>query len=247
MLAHFLMGLAYFVMIAIIVFYVLSCVFISGRFEKRMTVQENDLVTKHYEEIQNVYQTMRAWRHDYKNHIQVMRAFLELGNIEELSDYLDELANDLETIDTFVKTGNVVVDAVISSKLAMCKTKNIPCDSTIQMPDNCNINDVDLCIIISNLLDNAIEACEKIEEKEDRFVRLYIGTFKEQFYINVTNAMNGPSVKKGNKFVTSKGENHGFGLGRIDKTVNKYSGYVNRQEDVDVFSTEIMIPLVSEY
>lgn len=211
--------------------------------DKRIAEYQNDLITKHCEEVQNIYKTMRGWRHDYKNHIQVMRASLEMGNLTELGNYLGELTVDLNTVDTVIKTGNVMADAILNSKLALCKTKNIPYEVTASIPDTCDISDVEICVIIGNLLDNAMEACEKIEDKAQRFIRVYIGVFKQQLYINVTNSMAGVPVKSGKAYKSSKGENHGFGLMRVDRIADKYSGFVNRQFEDGVFGTEIMLPL----
>lgn len=213
--------------------------------DRRIAQYQNDLITKHCEEVQNIYKTMRGWRHDYKNHIQVMKASLALGNLKELEAYLGDLTVDLNTVDTVVKTGNVMADAILNSKLALFKTKNIPYEVTASIPEKCAVNDVDLCVIIGNLLDNACEACERMNSDGERFVRVYIGVFKEQLYINVTNAMKGTPQKRGKTFKSSKGENHGFGLGRVDNVTAKYGGFVNRQFEDGVFGTEIMLPLIN--
>ncbi len=232
------------IIIAAAVILILTRRYIRSFTDKRIAEYQNDLITKHCEEVQNIYKTMRGWRHDYKNHIQVMKASLEMGNLAELSNYLGELSVDLNTVDRVVKTGNVMADAILNSKLALCKAKNIPYEVTASIPEECTVNDVELCVIIGNLLDNAMEANEKIEDKAQRFIRVYTGVFKEQLYINVTNAMTGTPVKKGKLYKSSKGENHGFGLMRVDSIADKYSGFVNRQFEDSVFGTEIMLPLV---
>lgn len=212
--------------------------------DRRIAEYQNDLITKHCEEVQNMYKTMRGWRHDYKNHIQAMSAALALGNLKKLEAYLGKLTYDLNTIDTVIKTGNVMADAILNSKLALFKAKNIPYEVTASIPEKCVVNDVDLCVIIGNLLDNACEACEKISETGTAFIRIYIGVFKEQLYISVTNAMSGVPKKRGKSLMSSKGENHGFGLMRVDSVAAKYDGFVNRQFEDGVFGTEIMLPLV---
>lgn len=211
--------------------------------DRKIAEYQHDLITKHCEEVQNIYKTMRGWRHDYRNHIATMQISLKQGNLAELENYLGILDVDLNTVDTVVKTGNVMADAILNSKLSLCKAKNIPTEVTAAIPKNCRVNDVDLCVIIGNLLDNAMEACLKIEKAEDRFIRVYIGIFKEQLYLNVTNSMIGTPTRKGKSFTSSKGENHGFGLMRVDRVAAKYSGYVNRQFEQGVFGTEIMMPI----
>ncbi len=111
---------------------------------------------------------MRGWRHDYRNHIQVMTASLKMNKLSELESYLNELNTDLNTVDTVVKTGNVMADAILNSKLSLCKTKNIPTEVTAVIADECAVSDVDLCVIIGNLLDNAMEACEKMNKNNEK-------------------------------------------------------------------------------
>ena len=209
--------------------------------EKRIADYQQELIEKHCEEVHNIYNIMRGWRHDYRNHISVMLAELKTGQLSELENYLQELTADLNTVDTVVKTGNVTVDAILNSKLSLAKTKDIKTDVTATVPET-DISDVELCVIIGNLLDNAMEACMKISDESLRFIRVYIGTFKEQFYISVTNAMTGEPKRIGKIYKTDKSGEHGFGLMRIDSIIKKYGGYLRREHDEGVFGTEIMIP-----
>ena len=99
-----------------------------------------------------------------------------------------------------------------------------------------------------NLLDNAIEACLRIEEPEKRFIRVYIGIMKQQLYISVTNSMGKKPEKTGGRFLSSKSgrdemARFGFGLMRIDVIAEQNGGYVNRQNEEGVFATEVMLPL----
>ncbi len=238
-----LIYVAYAALISVVAYAVVMIFHISGIFEERKKRQEYSLVVAHYEEITNIYQIMRGWRHDYKNHIQVMNALVEMNKINELQEYLKGLSGDLDSLYEFVRTGNVAVDAIISSKLNVCKIKSIYYETTLSLPTNCLITDIDLCIILSNLLDNATEACEKIDNTEDRYIKTTIGNLRGHLYISVINSIKEPPKKKGDVFVSTKGENHGFGLRRIDRTVQKYGGFVSRSFEENVFRTEIMIPL----
>ena len=104
------------------------------------------------------------------------------------------------------------------------------------------ISDVHLCAIIGNLLDNAIEACEKVPP-QNRFIRVYIGLFKEQLYISVTNSTEATRRKKLTELITTKKGEHGLGLRRVDKIVEQYDGYINRKNEPGVFATEIMLSM----
>jgi len=210
--------------------------------DKRISAYQNDLVEKHYEEVENMYRQMRGWRHDYKHHIQTMKAHLLMEQYQELDDYLSELDTDLTEVDTILRTGNVRIDAVLNSKLAVAKAKGIRVNAKATVPEQLKMKEVDLCVIIGNLLDNAMEACDKTEE-EKQFIRVYIEALKEQLYIYVSNSMADNVRKSGGQYLSTKRGSHGFGLMRIDRVVKKYNGYLNRQHEEGVFATEIMLPL----
>lgn len=205
---------------------------------------QNELVDKHYEEVETMYRKMRGWRHDYHNHIQVLKAHMEMKDYEEASCYLDMLNHDLSTVDTVIKTGNVMVDAILNSKLSMMKEKNIHVDVTAIVPSEVPFSGIDLSVLIGNLLDNAMEACVKQENEDNRFIRIYIDIVKKQLYIAITNSMDGRAKKAGMKYLSSKGVIHGFGLLRIDGIVRKYGGFINRQNEEGVFATEVMLPII---
>ena len=212
--------------------------------DKRITKYQNDLINKQYAEVENMYRTMRGWRHDYHNHIQTMKAYLQMNKIEELEQYLNNLDKDLTTVDTVIKTGNVMVDAILNSKISLAKSKDINVNAKAIVPKELKILEIDLCVIIGNLLDNAIEACMKLDNPYDRFIRVYVDIFKEQLYISVQNSNGGKIKKIGKTYYTTKESNsHGFGLIRVDNIVNKYNGYINRQNEEGVFATEVMLPL----
>ena len=210
--------------------------------DRRIAAYQNDLITKHCDEVDNIYRQMRGWRHDYHNHIQAMLAMTD--NPEELRKYLWMLNDDLTTVDTVLKTGNVMVDAILNSKLSLIKSKNIAVNAKATVPAELRISEIDLCAIIGNLLDNAMEACLRQDESEDRFIRVYIGILKQQLYICVTNSVGGEVKKVGKTYLSTKdSDSHGFGLMRIDHLADKYDGYVNRQNEEGAFATEVMLPL----
>lgn len=210
--------------------------------DRRIAAYQNDLITKHCDEVDNIYRQMRGWRHDYHNHIQAMLALTQ--NPEELRQYLWKLNDDLTAVDAVLKTGNVMVDAILNSKLSLIKSRNISVNAKASVPETLNVSEIDLCVIIGNLLDNAMEACLRQAEGENRFIRVYIGNIKQQLYICVTNSVGGQLRKTGKTYLSTKElGSHGFGLMRIDHLASKYGGYVNRQSEEGAFATEVMLPL----
>ena len=208
--------------------------------DKRISEFQSELISKQTEEIRNMYRQMQAWRHDYRNHIQNMKNRLE-GDQGELEKYLDELADDLTQADTSIQTGNVMANAVLGSKLSVAEQKGIKLNIKARIPQGVAMSDVELCSVLGNLIDNAMEACEKLP-CEERFMRVYIDKFKGQFYLSVQNSSPPVKFDKGS-FRTTKEGLHGFGLFRIDRIAKKYGGYVNRQYEEGVFATELLVPL----
>lgn len=213
---------------------------------RKNTSFQNKLVNRHYDEVETIYRKMRGWRHDYHNHIQSLKAYMSLQQYEEAVRYLEGLEKDLSAVDTVLKTGNVVADAILNSKLTLIQAKHIKVDATAVVPEDIPISEIDLSVLIGNLLDNAMEACMQLPEAE-RFIRIYIDIIKKQLYISVTNSMAGSAKKSGERFLTQKQGHHGFGLIRIDSIVKKYGGYLNRQTEEGIFATEITLPLVRPY
>ena len=216
--------------------------FFGRAIDRRIAAYQNDLITKHCAEVEQIYRQMRGWRHDYHNHIQAMLAMAE--EPEKIREYLWNLNQDLTEVDTVIKTGNMMVDAILNSKIALIRTRKIELHAKAAVPERLPLSDVDLCVIIGNLLDNAMEACERQTPNSERFIRVYIGILKKQLYISVMNSTDTKERIKGTRFVSSKkGSDHGFGLMRVDHIAEKNGGYVNRQNEPGVFATEVMLPL----
>lgn len=211
--------------------------------EKKNIEYQNRLLERQVQEVQNIYMTMRGWRHDYHNHLQSMKAYVKMGQYEKLDEYLALLEEDLDQVNQLIESGNVNLDAILNSKISLALKNGIEVDYKATCPEELTVSDIDLCALIGNLIDNAVEACEKLPEGERRFIRLYIGVLKKQLYISVTNATNEVVRKMDSEYITNKRGNHGHGLKRINLVVEKYEGYINRQNEPGVFVTEIMLPL----
>ena len=231
-----------FIAVCVTVFFLLRR-FLYNMIDRRIERFQSELIEKQVREIQNMYRQVRGWRHDYRNHINNMKIQLSEGNYDKLSDYLNELADDLDTVDTVIKTGNVMADAILNSKLNVAEKMNIKLNVKANVPDKLPMSDVELCSMLGNILDNAVEACGTLPE-EERFMRVYIGKLKGQLYLSVQNSA-GKVCKSKNTYLSTKEGEHGYGLFRIDRVAKKYGGYVNRQNEEGVFATEIMVPINS--
>lgn len=217
---------------------------LSKRIDKQIASYQQELIETHYREVDNMYRQIRGWRHDYRNHIQTMKAYAAAEDWDAIRRYLDLLDKDLTTVDTVIKTGNPMADAILNSKISLAKAKGIRVVADAHIPYKLKSSEIDLCCIIGNLFDNAIEASEKLPE-EQRVIRVYMDMKGTQLYISFTNFTAGKKLKKvGKVFRSSKGEGHGFGLVRIDAIVDRLDGYISRNSEDGAFTTEILLPQV---
>lgn len=210
--------------------------------DKKIAAYQNDLIETHYAEVENMYKQIRGWRHDYRNHIQTMKAYAASGDMEAIKSYLDALDSDLSTIDTTIKTGNKMADAILNSKISLAKSKHIPVIADARIRVALKISELDLCVIIGNLFDNAIEASLRLPEGK-RMIRVYMDMKNTQLYISFTNfTASKKQVKENGRFRSTKGKGYGFGLVRIDNIVERLGGYISRNSEDGAFTTEILLP-----
>jgi sensor histidine kinase regulating citrate/malate metabolism len=215
---------------------------LSKLIDKRIAAYQESLVSTHYDEVENMYRQMRGWRHDYSNHIQVMKSYAKAGDLNAIQDYLNALDTDLSSIDTVIKTGNKMADAILNSKISLARSKDITVIAEANVAVELRVTQLDLCIIIGNLMDNAMEACLPLPVNE-RIIRIYMEMKNTQLYMSFTNtAAQHKQTKTGGRFLSSKGGGHGFGLSRIDDIVERHGGYISRNSEDGAFTTEILLP-----
>jgi len=214
-----------------------------GRYEKRILEYQRRAMEKQVEEVNEIYMTMRGWRHDYHNHLQKLSAHLQEEQIEEAKRYIRDLGESLDNIKTKYQTGNVSLDAILNSKLSIVEKERIAINCKVEIGENLTVSDIDLCILLGNLIDNAVEACRVIPEEAERFLRIYMCIRKQQLYISVSNATNEVIRKLDAEYISKKRGDHGHGLKRINIVVDKYGGFIKRANEPGVFATEIMLPL----
>ena len=200
------------------------------------------MMAQYSEEVQELYANMRGWRHDYHDHLQALKAYLDNQDTAAARQYLNELEDKLDAVDPLVHSGNAMLDAIVNAKLTLAERLHIPVNEKVIVGNTPLIKDVDLVVILGNLLDNAIEAISEQPPDEKRQLRLYIGIVKQQFYISVTNTRPADQVID-YQYASTKSDKRGLGIRRVNKLVAKYDGMINRQYEASVFVTEIAIPI----
>lgn len=208
---------------------------------RNMELFQRKLLSHQYEEIKDIYMNMRGWRHDYHNHLQTMKAYLSMNELKELDEYLFKVEKDLDAVDNLVRSGNVMMDAILNSKISIMRRHNIKVDFKAILPEDLKINDVDLCVMVSNLLENAIEACVQVPV-EGRFIRIYAEVYGSQFYMSIQNSSKDNLDFNARNYISNKRGEHGFGMKRVQLLVDKYNGFLNLQNEPGIFASEITIP-----
>ena len=132
--------------------------------QKQNYEQQIGAQSKHIDEILVMQKQIKKFRHDSSHHFTALKYFFANNQNQYGLTYIEKINSDLENTE-IVDTGNTAFDAIISTKKALAESKNIEFTIQIQIPEKLKVDAVDLCVIFGNSLDNAIEACEKLENQ----------------------------------------------------------------------------------
>ena len=196
------------------------------------------------DEVNSMYQSIVSLKHDMNNHLHTISGYMQVGEYAKAQEYVGEISGKLSKIKSF-HSGNTVVDALIGSKTALAEMNGIQVDVDLAVPQELKITDTDLTVMIGNLYDNAIEANLRFEDADRRFINIKILYGGGNLLFTFENAA--PEEKRtDNKGVwrTTKEDSsmHGFGMKNIDRIVQKYGGYCERDIKAHVFRCRIRIP-----
>lgn len=207
-----------------------------------ITQNENELLHlqgHYYQEIEDNQNTVRKLRHDMKNHLNAILTLLHNNEGDRAADYIQSLDNELTT-DVYLFCKNSIINAVLNKELQAAKENQIRCDFQIDIDNYTSVSDADLCTILANTLDNAIEAASAAE---DKWVQARARVVNDHLAYEVKNSKKNKIIKKDEQFVTSK-ENkgiHGLGLKSVTSVVQKYNGTINAEYSDGTFSLTVLI------
>lgn len=205
--------------------------------------QEIGLCMRQAEEREAAYRQTRILRHDIKDRLVSLGALLEAGHVQkakrEISQMLEENSLNRHGI---AETGNLALDALVNYKYDTIVSKGIQMNCLLDVPAQLFIEGTDLCVILGNLLDNALEATEKIPIEEKPWITLSIKLTKEVLLICTENPYAGEVKTDGHgKLFSSKKGEHGIGLISIEKTASKYGGEVTTSHEKGIFRISVIL------
>ena len=211
--------------------------------ENEMIIHKIESQYNHYIELQSAQLRVRKLYHDMKNHLICIE---NMKNQEALSlEYINSIRMELEEWNSIKTTGNMIVDIILSEKQQVCRDKNINFIVEVNLVKYDFIDMMDMCSIFSNILDNAIEACDKIEDCKNRNIRIVSNIINKFLVIKCENSKVNNIVEKSNKIFTDKKDKfiHGIGINSIKTSVEKYNGTVAIDYNNEIFVINIYIPL----
>lgn len=188
------------------------------------------------------YRQTRILRHDLKGRLVALSALLEAGQTEETKKEIERMLqeNSLNRHGT-AETGNLALDALVNYKYAAATAKGIQMSCRLEVPAELFVEGTDLCVILENLLDNAMEAVEKLPEGE-RQVSLDVRLIKGVILITVENPYQGEILLDSHdKIRSSKTGDHGIGLLSVERTAEKYAGEAFISYEDGLFRVSVML------
>ena len=203
----------------------------------KLKSEQAELLERDYTAVNRAYQVNAKLFHDLHNHIGVLRQFLTHEKYGEAVRYLDELQAPVRNLTATVWTGDETADYLINSKAAAAEAAGIRFQVQVEFPRRTNIRSVDLCAILGNLLDNAIEAARQVPDPSRRTAALTIRRIHQMLVIKVENSFSSVPVQENGKLKTTKTEGglHGWGLKSAQAAAEKYDGMVQAGVSGEVF------------
>lgn len=198
-----------------------------------------DMQYNHYLSIQESQMKVRKLYHDINNHMSCIR---RIEN-QDVNEYIDSINEELRGYKTTFNTENMILDIILNEKKFLCDKNNIElfCDMNFLKCDF--IEMIDTSSIFSNILDNAIEACKKVED--NRYINIRGTVVKSYYIIKCENSKNNEVKIKNKKIITSKKDKflHGIGLKSIKSSLSKYNGDLEIIDEENKFTINIYIPI----
>ena len=208
------------------------------RHEDEMYRKEMYYKEVYYAEVDKRNEYVHNLKHDMKNKLIELHYLLDKGDMRGLSEQLMNYCDELEKIDENSYSDNPIVDSVLRTKLGVAKTEGIQIDTSIRIPKQMQLDYGDIGVLYGNLLDNAIEACRKIET-EKRFIRIENKFIAGKMLLVIENS----KIEERNiSLRTTKKDNysHGRGIHSVRKVVEKYNGTITFTDKGEVFEVSAM-------
>ena len=184
--------------------------------ELSLLEQEEQFLHQYVEEARMRYEKTKSFRHDIKNHMTVVKELLKKKETGQAFHYVEDMQSMTEDLSFCGSTNNPVVDILVGNKLGIARSNGIGVSCSLILPYPCSVRDIDLCIILSNGLDNAIQACQKIDSGTEKYIRVSSSTQGDFILLEIENSIRRKELFK-----------RGTGLMNIKAVAEKYEGAIS--------------------
>ena len=191
----------------------------------------------YYDELMQVFSSVRQIKHDYASHISTIAGLYHRGKTKELDQYLESYAKEYGDVDYYAVTGDVSIDSLLSSKLMVCKANDIKVELSAFGWGKTSLTSAEMISLLGNLIDNAVNACKSVDP-ENRAISITFRRKASMLNISVTNSTNGT--------VPEKALSGGLGLPRIRSIVDKCDGLFRLRPEDGTMAAEVLLPITEE-
>lgn len=201
----------------------------------------------YYDALSGQINETRAARHDMRHFVKAMKRLLSEGRYAELNNFLAEYGDNNEPEPLPVFCENAVANSILGYYSFKAKERGIPLSYTCVIPKRLPVSDSELCVVLGNALENALEACERVPAPDTRFIAVEARTVGGQLLIKIENACRGPLRKKDGRYVSAKvGSEHGMGLSNMQKVMENTGGFLKVEDDGVRFTLMAAFPVSTD-
>ncbi len=243
------------VILSVIVLFMINCITFAlynsllemyrDKIKNVVTAQERDYYYKQCLIMQKAVEETKSFRHDYNNHMSILNEFISKGEILSAKKYISNLREEHQKYTSIIysSTGNIPIDSVLNYKLNSLPDKNIDINLEINVPTELSVEIMDISTILTNLMDNAISALNKVDKNKKMSIKIIYR--KGMLIISIANSYNGTVLYENGKIITTKENkvNNGKGLSNIRKATEKYNGLLKLSHNENIFTSEVLLYL----
>ena len=215
--------------------------------EKAGLLEQGRFAAENYELIVQADESSRRRNHEMKHHLQTTYSLLQAQETEKAADYIGKVLKDATRLAEMTYSENTVLNAIVGIRLNEAKKRGIAVQCQIYVPEILEMDHVDLSVLLSNMIENAQEACMRMECFEDAYIRLEIRKRKQFLYIECENSVDlKENPEQGCRTIKADRKNHGYGLGAMEAVAEKYSGILQIEREEGRFLVRTNLCLARE-
>lgn len=192
--------------------------------------------------VESMYEQIRGMQHDFRNHMQIIGALAEQQQGAEVSAYIRDIAGQFPVGKALIHTGILAIDSMMNSKFIHAQKQGIDIFAEVYFPEPLVISVPDLCTALFNMLDNAIEACEKNQTPAKRHIRFDLYQHEHFLVVRCCNPSETQPISHKCSFRTTKtGDLHGIGIRQLQRIAEKYHGFFHAVYDDGIFTAKLAL------